>query len=128
MAKNAIFQHFSDPVVSLFQSAAAAVDARERTGTPAAPSLATLPPVDHAAPMLQATAGAARALTGDQDVLGTVDVCAQAYLKLAIARARGDEAAIAAAQEALPPFGICDKKWSETLVEFLLHYGLVKHG
>ncbi len=130
-AGNTHLDHFPDAAVSVFQSALAGVDIRQRAGDGAG----TVPaPVDHAAPVMMATARAATMLAGASTAaaasgalkagaLGsTLDRCALAYLGLALAQADGDAAAIAAAEAALPPFGTCDPRWAETLRAFLLHY------
>ncbi len=131
-AENAHLEHFPDAAVSVFQSALAGVDMRQRAGDAAGDVPA---PVDHAAPAMIATARAANTLTGASPetvasgggprarALGsTLDRCAHAYLGLALAQADGDAAAIAAAEAALPPFGSCDPRWTETLRAFLLHF------
>jgi predicted MPP superfamily phosphohydrolase len=129
-----LLQTFRDPITSIFQSAAAAADARFRGA--ANPSVAAPAQVDHAAPIVQATTRAALATdtqspdqtVAAQGLASTFDVCARTYLALARAEASGDQAAIAAATQKLPEFGVCDPRWKEVLTEFLLHYTLVKHG
>ncbi len=117
--------HFPDAAVSVFQSILAAVDMRYRAGSAASGLPA---PADHAAPAMVAAARAADALTaGGSPATGTspepaFQRCAEAYLALALARAGGDLARIAAAEAALPPFGACDPRWAETLQAFLLHF------
>jgi hypothetical protein len=130
-----LLEQFRDPVISMFQSAVAATDARSRLGADPLSVLGRPPTVDHASAIMQATTRAARNLVmrgmGASPAAGaanTVDNCAHAYLTLATALARGDDAAIAAAKQALPAFGQCDLGWTETITEFLQHYRLVKHG
>ena len=129
-ADTAPIEHFPDAAVSVFQSALASIDMRQRSGDVAG---AVPAPVDHAAPAMVATAraattlaGASAAASGDVPQAGalgsTLDRCAHAYLGLALAQADGDAAAIAAAEAALPPFGTCDPRWAETLRAFLLHF------
>ena len=131
-AENTHLEHFPDAAVSVFQSALAGVDIRQRAGDAAG---AVPAPVDHAAPVMMATARAANMLAGAPTAAvassaglkagapgSTLDRCARAYLGLALAQADGDAAAIAAAEAALPPFGTCDPRWAETLRAFLLHF------
>ena len=121
--------HFPDAAVSVFQSALAGVDLRRRAGAAAAPV-----PVDHASPAMLAVAQAADAATPSGTPMPsggaepTLRRCAEAYLALALARTAGDPGRIAAAEAALPPFGICDPRWAETLQQFLLHYPFGRRG
>jgi hypothetical protein len=130
-----LLEQFRDPVISLFQSAVAATDARSRLGVDPLTALGNPPAVDHGSPLIQATTRAARNLfvhgpgaSQAPGAVNTFDVCAHAYLALATALAHGDDAAIAAARRALPAFGQCDVGWTQSISEFLRHYTLVKHG
>ena len=106
-ADTAPIEHFPDAAVSVFQSALASVDIRQRSGDAAG---AVPAPVDHAAPAMMAAARAANTLAGAPPAVtlpddplrvrafgSTLDRCAHAYLGLALAQADGDAATIAAA-------------------------------
>jgi hypothetical protein len=141
-----LLEAFRDPLVSLFQSAAAAVAARNnlrlatlaaqqaRTAGSGAPLPSMTAMADHADPLVRgaALAGRATAEPAAGAVLagragGALQACAQAYLDLARAKAIGDPAAIKRAEDRLP-FSTCDAQWAETIEEFLRHYTLAKHG
>lgn len=141
ISKASVIETVRSPVVSAWQSAVAATEARERARAQVGGARGQPTVIDRTSAVQQATARAALAHAAAPAALLSapppaaaastgqgLDFCARAYLALALAKVKGDAAAIAAAQASLDEFGACDSGWADALSEFLLHYTLAKHS
>ena len=112
---------FRSPAVSLWQSAIDEVLAQQQANQPQVLGDEPPPPSSQAPIMLQAVAAAEAILSGQPvppAVLGIpVEDCAQLYLKLILAQARGDDRQVAQLKHQIE-FSTCDPLWAKCFVEY----------
>src|SRR4051812_46073989 len=122
--------HFSSPLLSNWQAAVAktilATSVEQASPFRAAMETGRL---DTSSPMLKAaTAAAAKTQDPTLSLRSGAQKCAKFALDLALAKIRGDAAAIQQLSASLGQFGGCDPRWGECITEFVAHYATTTHG
>ena len=121
--------HFSSPRLSNWQSAVAKVFTRPEAKQPfAEPLRRAFVDIAHPAIAAAAAAAEAKATGSSAGLLGEMERTAAAVLRLADAKILGDAEGIAAARADLQPFGDCDPRWAECVLEYVANYRLTRHG
>jgi len=112
---------FRSPVISLWQSAINEVLAQQRESQPAVLGEEEAVPSSDTPIMLQTVAAAEAILSGQPvppAVLGIpIEDCAQLYLRLILAEARGDTQQVAQLKSDID-FSTCDPLWAKVFVEY----------
>lgn len=112
---------FRHPVISLWQSAVNEVLAQQRESQPNVLSAEAPTPSSDTPIMQQTVAAASSILNGEpvpHEVLGMpIADCAQLYLKLILAEAKGDTQAVAQLKSEIG-FSTCDPLWAQALVQY----------
>jgi Calcineurin-like phosphoesterase len=112
---------FRSPVISLWQSAISEVVAQERESQPAVLGEDEAVPSSDVPIMLQTVAAAEAILSGQPvppAVLGIpIEDCAQLYLRLILAQARGDTQQVAQLKNDIS-FSTCDPLWAKVFAEY----------